>query len=146
MDKRDKRTRCAGTGRYLPQERALVGLEFTTAGAALGGGILLALRPDGSFLHADPAVLSRTPFSSWRLPGLLLAAGCGGGYAIAGLLHLRRSRAARSVSMAAGMALVALEAWEITFIEYQPLEVVLAGVGVGVVVLALRLPSPRTGD
>ncbi|MFB9796752.1 hypothetical protein ACFFON_07405 [Arthrobacter citreus] len=138
----DKRTRHAGPGRYSPQERALIGMELGTAVSAIGGGILLALRPDGSFLHADPAVLSRTPFSSWRIPGLLLAAGCGGGYAIAGLLHLRRSRAARWISMAAGTDLVALEAWEITFIEYQPLEVVFAGIGVTVVVLALRLPLP----
>jgi hypothetical protein len=138
----EKRRRDVGTGRYPPQERALILMELTTAGAALSGGILLALRPDGSFLHADPAVLRRTPFSSWRLPGLLLAAGCGGGYAIAGLLHLRRSRAARVVSIAAGTALVALEAWEIAFIEYQPLELVFAGVGAAVVVLAVRLPPP----
>lgn len=117
-----------------------MGLEFGTAAAAVGGGILLALRPDGAFLHADPAVLRRTPFANWRLPGLLLAAGCGGGYATAGLLHLRRSKAAPLVSVTAGTALVLLEAWEIAFIEYQPLEVVFAGIGAAVVVLALHLP------
>ncbi|WP_461170679.1 hypothetical protein [Arthrobacter sp. Z1-15] len=129
-------------GRHVPQERLLMGLEFSTAAAALGGGILLAVRPDGAFLHADPAVLRRTPFSTWRLPGLLLAGGCGGGYALSGLLHLRRSRAARLISVAAGTALVGLEMWEIAFIEYQPLEVLFAGVGIAVVVLALRLPAP----
>ena len=128
-------------GRHVPQERLLMGLEFSTAATALGGGILLAVRPDGAFLHADPAVLRRTPFSTWRLPGLLLAGGCGGGYALAGLLHLRRSRAARLISVAAGTALVGLEMWEIAFIEYQPLEVLFAGVGIAVVVLALRLPA-----
>ena len=128
--------------RPVPQERLLMGLEFATAAAALGGGTLLAVRPDGAFLHAAPAVLRRTPFSTWRLPGLLLAAGCGGGYALAGLLHLRRSKMARLVSLAAGAALVGLEAWEIAFVEYQPLEVLFAGVGAAVVVLALRLPGP----
>lgn len=118
-----------------------MGIEFGTAAAALAGGVLLALRPDGAFLHAGPAVLRRTPFSTWRIPGLLLAAGCGGGYAVAGVLHARRSRAARFVSVAAGSALVGLEAWEIAVIEYQLLELVFAGVGAAVVVLALRLPA-----
>lgn len=128
--------------RRTPEERALIGLEFATSAAALGGGLLLAVRPDGAFLHADPSVLRRTPFTDWRLPGLLLAAGCGGGYLIAGLLTLRRHRAARLVSAAAGATLIGLEAWEMTFIEFQPLEAVFAGVGAAVVVLALRnLPA-----
>ena len=135
-----KRKTYSRSGRYVPQERALIGIEFATAAAAVGGGVLLALRPDGAFLHADPVVLRSTPFSTWRAPGLLLAAGCGGGFALAGLLHLRRHKAARLVSLAAGTALMGLEAWEIAFIEYQPLEVVFAGIGAVVVVLALRLP------
>ena len=127
-----------------PAERTLLGLEFGTAAAALGGGTLLAIRPDGAFLHADPHVLRRTPFRDWRLPGLLLAAGCSGGYLVAGLLTLRRHRAARPVAVAAGTALIGMEAWEVAFIEFQPLEAVFAVVGAAVVVLALRLP-PASG-
>ena len=123
-----------------PAERTLLGLEFGTAAAALGGGILLAVRPDGAFLHADPHVLRRTPFKDWRLPGLLLAAGCGSGYLVTGLLQLRRHRAARPLAVAAGTALVGMEAWEVAFIEFQPLEALFAAVGAAVVVLALRLP------
>ena len=119
-----------------------MGLEFGTAAAAMGAGLLLAFRPDGAFLHAEPSsVLRSTPFGDWRLPGLLLGAGCGGGYLAAGLLHLRHNKAARRVSVVAGLALIGLEVWEIGFIEYQPLEVLLAGVGATVVVLALRLPQ-----
>ncbi|MCC3290860.1 hypothetical protein [Arthrobacter sp. zg-Y1110] len=129
-----------GAPRYSREERSLMGLEFGTAGAALGGGILLALQPDGAFLHADPSVLRRTPFRDWRLPGLLLAVGCGGGYLTAGMLHLRCHRAARPLSIAAGLALIGLEAWEIAVIEFQPLEAVFVGIGAAVVVLALRLP------
>ena len=126
--------------RYSPEERAVMALEFATASAALGGGILLVLRPDGAFLHSDPSVLRRTPFRNWWFPGLLLAAGCGGGYLTAGMLHFRRHRAARAVSVAAGLALIGLEAWEVAFVEFQPLEAVFAGIGAAVVVLALRLP------
>ncbi|MDN3904828.1 hypothetical protein [Arthrobacter sp. YD2] len=135
-------------------ERTLLGLEFGTAASALGGGILLALRPDGAFLHADPHVLQRTPFTNWRVPGLLLAAGCGGGFLAAGVLTLGRHRAARPVAVAAGTALIGLEAWEVAFVEFQPLEAMFAGVGAAVVVLALRLPrfpepqspAPRSPD
>ncbi|MCQ1995800.1 hypothetical protein [Arthrobacter sp. zg-Y1171] len=133
----------AGAQRYSGEELTLMRLEFGTAGAALGGGILLALRPDGAFLHADPSVLRRTPFRDWRLPGLLLAMGCGGGYLGAGMLHLRRHRAAQPLSVAAGLALIGLEAWEMAFIEFQPLEAAFVGIGAAVVVLALRLP-PET--
>lgn len=138
---RQRRHQQKHTERRPPEELALLGLEFGMAGAALSGGILLALRPDGAFLHSSPEVLHRTPFADWRIPGLLLAAGCGGGFLVAGLLHLRRHRAARLVSAAAGTALVGLEAWEMAVIEFQPLEAVLAGVGAAVVVLALRLPA-----
>ena len=124
----------------MKEKRALLGLEFGTAAAALSGGFLLAFRPDGAFLHADPSVLHRTPFTDWRVPGVLLAAGCGGGYLLAGLLQLRRHRSARLVSIAAGTALIGLETWEMAFVEFQPLEAMFAGVGAAVVVLALRLP------
>ena len=90
--------------RYTRTEKWLIGLELSTGAAALVSGALLAARPDGSFLHADPRVLGRTPFRDWRLPGLLLAAGCGGGYLATGLLQLRRHRAARPLAVTAGMA------------------------------------------
>ncbi|MDK1327518.1 hypothetical protein [Arthrobacter sp. zg-Y1143] len=124
-------------------ERTLIGLEFGTAAAALGGGILLAVRPDGAFLHADPHVLRRTPFTDWRLPGLLLAAGCGGGYLATGILQLRRHRSARPLGVAAGLSLIGLEAWETAYVEFQPLEAVFAVVGAAVAVLALRVPTGR---
>ena len=131
------------SGRYPVERLALMGLEFGMAGAAVSAGLLLSVRPDGAFLHTDRFVLRRTPFKDWRLPGLLLAAGCGSGFLATGLLHLRHKRYARLVSVAAGFTLIGLEAWEIAFIEYQPVEVLLAGIGAAIVVLALRLP-PET--
>ena len=119
-------------------EKVLIGLQLTTGTAAVLSGAVLAARPDGSFLHAGPRVLERTPFRDWRVPGLLLAAGCGGGYLAAGSLQVLRHPAAPLVSAAAGAALVGLEAWETAVIEFQPLEVFYAAVGGAVTALAIR--------
>ncbi|MGW9403778.1 hypothetical protein ACWGQ2_07390 [Arthrobacter sp. NPDC055585] len=123
---------------YTRAEKLLMGLEFSTGAAALVSGILLVVRPGGSFLHSGPWVLRRTPFSSWRVPGLLLAAGCGGGYLIAGTLQLLRHPAAPLVSGAAGTALVGLEVWETGVIEFRPLETLYSAIGGAVAALALR--------
>ncbi|MEB7504881.1 hypothetical protein [Arthrobacter koreensis] len=124
--------------RHTRAEKMLIGLELTTGAAALASGVLLAARPDGSFLHAGPGVLRRTPFRDWRLPGILLAAGCGGGYLAAGALQILRHPAAPFVSGAAGAALAGLEVWEVAVIEFQPLEALYAAVGGAVAALALR--------
>ena len=59
-----------------------------TGVTAAGGGLALVLRPDGSFLQAPLSVLRHTPFASFLVPGLLLAAVVGvsnllGGFALA---------------------------------------------------------------
>src|SRR5262249_53733769 len=56
----------------------------------------------GSLLRADPAVLAGTPFSDWRVPGVLLAGLAGGGFLLAGWRQWRGHRYARELSMAAG--------------------------------------------
>ncbi len=64
--------------------RALVALELITGVTGLAGGVLLAAAPDGSLLKADPATLTGSPFSDWRVPGVLLAGLVGGGFLLAG--------------------------------------------------------------
>jgi len=73
--------------------------------AVLGGGLLVA-RPDGSLLRASPALLVHTPFSTFEIPGLLLAL-------VVGILHLAAAfsiahgtRHARAVAVAAGGVLL----------------------------------------
>ena len=48
--------------------------------------------------------LAGTPFSDWRVPGLLLARLVGGGFLLAGWWQWRCLRYARELSMAAGGA------------------------------------------
>ena len=107
----------------------------------LAGGVLLAVKPDGSLLRADPAVLSGTPFGDWRLPGVLLATLVGGGFLVAGRWSGRGYRHATGLSLIAGCGLIAFEVAELAWLGFQPLEAVFAGVGALTVVLAWRMHS-----
>lgn len=123
--------------------RTLVALELATGAAALVGGALLAAAPDGSLLKADPAVLAGSPFSNWRVPGLLLAALVGGGYLLAGVWHYGNRWHARELSMLAGAGLVAFEAAELAWLGFQPLEAICAGIGITVITLAWQAARYR---
>jgi hypothetical protein len=123
--------------------RVLVALELVTGVTGLVGGVLLAAAPDGSLLRADPAVLSGSPFSDWRVPGVLLAGLVGGGFLLAGWWQWRGHRYARELSMAAGAGLVCFEAAELAWLGFQPLEAVFAVVGVTIVALAWRMPRTQ---
>jgi hypothetical protein len=123
--------------------RALVAQELVTGATGLAGGVLLAAAPDGSLLRADPATLAGTPFTDWRVPGVLLAGLVGGGFLLAGWWQWRGRRHARDLSMAAGLGLVCFEAAELGWLGFQPLEAVFAVVGVTVTGLAWRLPEAR---
>ena len=120
--------------------RALVALELVTGVTGLAGGVLLAAAPDGSLLRADSATLAGTPFTDWRVPGVLLAGLVGGGFLLAGWWQWRGHWHARELSMAAGAGLVCFEAAELAWLGFQPLEAVFALVGVMVTGLAWRMP------
>jgi hypothetical protein len=123
--------------------RTLVTLELVTGATGLVGGVLLAAAPDGSLLRADPVTLAGTPFTDWRVPGVLLAGLVGGGFLLAGWWQWRGRRHSRELSMAAGAGLVCFEAAELAWLGFQPLEAVFAVVGVTVIGLAWYLPGPQ---
>jgi len=123
--------------------RVLATLELVIGITGLAGGVLLAVAPDGALLRADPATLAGSPFSDWRLPGVLLAGLIGGGFLLAGWWQWRDRRHARELSMIAGAGLICFEAAELAWLGFQPLEAVFAGVGAAVVILAWRTPRPR---
>ena len=116
--------------------RVLVPLEMVTGVAALISGVLLVAAPDGSLLSADVAALEGSPFTDWRLPGLLLGGFVGGGFLVAGTWQWRSGWHARELSMLAGLGLIAFEVAEVAWIGFQPLEGVFALVGAAVVALA----------
>ena len=125
------------------RQRILVGLELFTGSTAVAGGVLLAAKPDGSLLRADPVVLASSPFEDWRLPGILLATLVGGGFLVAGVWKWRGWWHARELSVVAGAGLVCFEAVEVAWIGFQPLEAVFALIGAAVCFLALKTPSTR---
>lgn len=129
--------------RHDRARRVLVGLELVTGAAALAGGILLVVRPDGSLLRADPAALTYGPFTDWRIPGILLGMLVGVGLLVAGRWQVRGGWHARELSILAGLGLVLFELTELGWIGFQPLEVMFALVGTFIAALAWRLYPPK---
>ena len=118
------------------RRRLLLALQLGTGACALAGGVLLMVAPDGSLLQADPSVLEGTPFTDWRVPGILLTVLVGGGLVAAGSWQWHHRPHARAVSMLSGLGLLAFEAAELAWIGFQPLEGVFALVGAAIFGLA----------
>ncbi|WP_127783058.1 hypothetical protein [Rhodococcus sp. X156] len=124
--------------------RLLVCLEWFTGLLGVIGGLALVARADGSMLGAGLPDLAGSPFTSWRLPGMLLAVLVGVGFLAIGTWQWIGGRWARELSIAAGVALVIFEVFVLAWLGFQPLEVVFGIVGVAVVVLGWRLPHAPT--
>jgi hypothetical protein len=118
----------------------MFGLELFTGVSGLVGGLLLVAKPDGSLMSAKLSALAGSPFSDWRVPGVLLATLVGGGFLGISLWQWQHRAQARELSMLAGLGLIAFEGAELVWIGFQPLEAVFAGVGVAVVTLAWKPP------
>src|SRR5512135_3821044 len=92
----------AGNGavlrRWGPARLALVGLDGFAALTAICGGIALAAGLEASRFPAT--WLQGTPFASYLLPGLILAAVVGGSAAVAAIEAVRSARTGGRASMA----------------------------------------------
>jgi len=124
-------------------------LFLLTGVAAVIGGGLLVVRPDGAWLGMSRALLDPTPFGSFRIPGLVLAAGVGGVQLAAGLALLQRR--SNDVRLALGAALV-LAAWIAiqavmlgVIIWLQPLVFLVAILEAGMTASALPRKDVRGG-
>ena len=144
-----RRASSAGSGMQLQltgqhRFRRTIGITEAVVGATgLAGGVLLALRPDGALLGMDTALIARTAFDDWRIPGILLATFVGGGWITAAIAELRRWRVATTLSITAGFGLVAFEVVEFGLIGWYWLEGVMAAAGLTVSLLAAsRFDAP----
>jgi hypothetical protein len=125
------------------RRHVVVGLELFTGFAAMVGGLLLIIEPDGSLLQAEMSSLQGSPFENWRLPGVLLATLVGGGFLLAAACTHWDWRDARTLSIVAGLGLVMFEVVEMMWLGLQPLEFAFSGVGLALVVLSVRQPRTR---
>lgn len=101
---------------------ARIGLTVTDAFVALtasGGGIALMTGLEGA--RFPLAMLDGTPFDSYVLPGLLLAAVVGGSATIATLAMLRNPELGAALSQLAGIVMVGWIIGEMVLLD-QPVE------------------------
>lgn len=129
---------------------SLLVLQAFVAVTAAGGGVALilgALDPQLATVLSPPAVyLQSSPFSSYLLPGLLLAVIVGGSQAVAFLLGLRRH--ALDVP-AAAIAAIALLIWvfvQMIFIPFSFLQALYFAFGIAelcLILLTLGILSVR---
>jgi len=119
------------------RDRIRLGLGYFTCATAIVGGLLLVARPDGALLRAEQSALAGSPFSDWRVPGLLLGLLVGGGFLVASECQRRRLPHERDLAVIAGTGLIAFEAVELAWIGFQPLEAVFAAIGVTIAGIAI---------
>jgi hypothetical protein len=82
--------------------RVVLALTCFVAVTAIAGGIALATGMETRF---SESWLAGTPFSTYVIPGLLLAAVVGGSSLVASLMQWRRHRSADAATVVAGVVL-----------------------------------------
>lgn len=117
----------------------LLGLELLVAVNAVTAGTSLAVRPDGSGLGMTVALLARSPFRDFLVPGLLLALAVGGSACAAAVALLARARRAPELALAAGAILAGWIVVQAVLIGVFGLQLVLLGIALAEVALAWRL-------
>lgn len=137
------------TDRMSPQRAfrvTLLVVEAFVAVTSFGGGAALtlgALVPDLSLVITPPAeYLEGSPFSSYLVPGLVLAIVLGGIHAIAFVLLLRRRPSAWFAAAAAGYAAliwIFVQMMVIPFSFLQAVYFIAGAVELGLVMLSLGL-------
>ncbi len=132
-----------------PRPRGPTILFLLTGLAAVIGGGLLIVRPDGGWLGLSQALLDPTPFGSFLVPGLLLAAVVGGVQVAAGLALLQRRSNDVRLALVAALVLagwIAIQAVMLGVIIWlQPLFFLVAILEAGMTASALPRKEGRGG-
>ena len=81
-------------------------LQFFIALGAIGAGIMMILKPDGSMMHMPLSMLKGSPFGDFLVPGLILFIVNGLGSVFAGVLSFRKSKVAAFAGIFFGMGLM----------------------------------------
>ncbi|MET3905189.1 hypothetical protein ABIE35_003783 [Paenarthrobacter sp. 4246] len=136
----------------------LLTVQGLVAVTSIAGGLVMAV---GSWPGVDRSALppeiqlpeeylSGSPFSSYLVPGLLLAVVVGGLHGLAFILHLRRGAFASLAAAAAGYSILVWIFVQMALIPFSALQAAYFGAGlaeVGLLLLLLGVTSPEpAGD
>ncbi len=123
----------------------LLALDLVVGLSALAGGLMFISEPSGASMKAPIALLTHTPFSTFLVPGIILAAAVGGSAMFAAVAHLRRVESAPRSSAFAGAVLAGWIIGEVILVRaFHPLQPIL--LLVGLVQLALGLAPSQRGE
>jgi hypothetical protein len=128
---------------------ALVAVDGSAAVTAIGGGIALATGLEGDRFHTE--WLRATLFSSYLVPGLILATVVGGTAAAATVATLRRATTGSRISMLAGLVMVGWIVGEILILTgdgevVSPTEVLYLAAGLAMIGLGLAVGRTAPTD
>ncbi|MBK7075515.1 MAG: hypothetical protein IPH44_24810 [Myxococcales bacterium] len=130
-----------------PRPRGPAILFLLTGLAAVIGGGLLVVRPDGGWLGMSRALLEETPFGSFLIPGLVLALVVGGSQLAAGLALVQRRSNDVRLALAAALVLagwIAIQALMLGVVIWlQPLVFLIAILEAGMTASALPRKDRR---
>lgn len=124
---------------------ALFAVDAFVALTAIGGGLALATGLEGERFPAG--LLAGTPFSSYVIPGLILAGAVGGSATVAAAALLRDPRASARASTLAGVILMGWIVGELLILRATAarswIEALYFAIGLLMVALGLRLGLKR---
>lgn len=124
---------------------AVILLEAIVGLTALSGGLTLAFSPYGSAAKLPMSLLEHSGFSSYLVPGMLLAFVVGGLNLTAAAMTLRKSAYAALLSALAGGALVLFIVVELMLTRtFHPLQLVMLALGLAIVRLSLPERTRRS--
>lgn len=92
-------------------------VSFVTL-TALPMGLMMMYEPDGSALGLSTDILSRTPFGSFFIPGLILALVIGGGCLMGLFLLINQSPRSYKLTMFNGILLIGWTIGQLLFTSY----------------------------
>lgn len=132
---------------FVLPRRTVAALALFSAISSIGGGVAMLLFPDGAGLM-PLSMLDGSPFSTFFVPGLLLAFVIGGTSTVCAVLTLRRSPFAIDATVLAGGALTVWIVAEVAMMRsFHWLHALYGGLGLVMLTLgaeaALRSSIPR---
>jgi len=112
-------------------------LLIALGASALISGVLLMVHPDGAALRAPLVLLERTPFRDFFWPGLILASVFGLGGVLASVAIARQLRIGLRFAQVIGAGQVVWILFQVYWFPIlSPLQPILAGVGLAIILLA----------